>query len=95
LRRIHRRLEADSGNFFSRFGRHTEFVMRKAAFGYWVLIFSLLGGLKVFFLMAAVGSNIVWPVALSFNRLFRRRPSATQPEKRCRQPFCSRVEEGR
>jgi phosphatidylglycerophosphate synthase len=95
LRRIHRRLEADSGDFFSRFGRHTEFVMRKAAFGYWVLIFSLLGGLKVFFLMAAFGSNIVWPVALSFNRLFRRPPLATQPEKSCRQPFCSGVEEGR
>ncbi|MBI4469385.1 MAG: CDP-alcohol phosphatidyltransferase family protein, partial [Acidobacteria bacterium] len=70
LGRIQRRLEADSGNLLSRLARLTEFVIRKSAFGYWVLVFSALGGLKVFFLMAAFGSNLVWPLALSFNRLF-------------------------
>lgn len=92
LGRIHRRLEADSGNLFSRIGRHTEFAMRKAAFGYWVLIFSTLGGLKVLFLLAAFGSNLVWPVALSFNRLFRRPSSAIPPGERCQPLFCSRAE---
>jgi len=95
LGRIHRRLEADSGNLLSRFGRYTEFLIRKAAFGYWVLIFSVLGGLKIFFLLAAFGSNIVWPMALSFNRLFRR-PTSGTPLGESGQPLYSpRAEEGR
>lgn len=94
LGRIHRRLEADSANLLSRFGRTTEFVIRKAPLGYWVLIFSVLGGLKVFFLLAAFGSNVVWPVALSYNRLFRRPSSSLQPIEDCQPSGCSQAEEG-
>lgn len=38
--RLHRRLEADSGNILSRFGRLTEFLVRNGAFCYYVLISS-------------------------------------------------------
>lgn len=70
--RLHRRLEADSGNFLSRFGRLTEFLARNGAFCYYVLIFSTLGGLKLLFLLAAFGSNVIWLLVLHWNRLFRR-----------------------
>ncbi len=72
--RLHRRLEADAdaGNIFSWFVRRVEFFVRKPAICHYVLLFSLLGGLKILFVLAALGANLVWLFVLSFNRLFRR-----------------------
>ncbi len=72
--RLHRRLEADAdaGNIFSWCVRRVEFLIRKPAICHYVLLFSLLGGLKIFFVLAALGANLVWLFVLSFNRLFRR-----------------------
>ncbi|MBI3951692.1 MAG: CDP-alcohol phosphatidyltransferase family protein [Acidobacteria bacterium] len=92
---LHRQLEADSGNILSRFGRLTEFLIRKGAFSYYVLIFSILGGLKILFLLAAFGSNLVWTLGLSFNRFFQC-PSPGMQRGECGLPLCySRAEEGR
>ncbi len=69
--RLCSRLEADSGNVVSRFGRLAIFSIRKAAFGHFVLVFSLLGGLKVLFLLSVLGANLVWILGLYFHRFFR------------------------
>lgn len=95
LGRVHRQLEADSRNILSRIGRHTEFLIRKAPFSHFVLIFSVLGGLKALFLLAAFGSNLVWALALSFNRLFRRPLSRMQPSESGQPLCCSPAAEGR
>lgn len=71
LIRIQRRLEEDAGNPFSRFARLSEFVIRKAFLSHAIPIFTILGGLKVFFFMSAFSSNLVWLLGLSFNRLFQ------------------------
>lgn len=71
LIRIQRRLEADSGNPLSRFARLSEFVIRKAFLSHCIPIFSILGGLKVFFFISAFGSHLVWMLGLYFNRFFR------------------------
>ncbi len=72
--RLHRTLEADSANVLSRFGRLTEFLCRHGALCYYVLIFTVLGGLKVFFLIAVFGTNLVWMLVLHYNRLFHDAP---------------------
>lgn len=71
LKRFHQTLEADAGNPLSRFGRLTEFVIRKAPLSHFIPIFTLLGGLKLLFLLAVLSSNLVWLFTLYFNRLFR------------------------
>lgn len=79
LIRIQRRLETDSGNPLSRFARLSEFVIRKAFLSHCIPIFSILGGLKAFFFIAAFGSNLVWLLGLYFNRLFRHSGTAQSP----------------
>lgn len=69
--RLHRKLEADRGNLLSRLGRKLDFLVRKPAFGHYVLAFSLFGGLKILFLFTALGANLVWILTLYYNRLFR------------------------
>ncbi|MFQ5741896.1 MAG: CDP-alcohol phosphatidyltransferase family protein, partial [Acidobacteriota bacterium] len=91
LSRVHRRLEADSGNILSRFGRQAEFLIRRGAFGHYVFLFSLLGGLKVLFLICVFGSNLVWTLALSFNRLFRN-PVSEMHLSESGQQFSARVQ---
>lgn len=79
LIRIQRRFETDSGNPLSRFARLSEFVIRKAFLSHCIPIFSILGGLKVFFFISAFGSNLVWMLGLYFNRLFRHSGTAQSP----------------
>ena len=58
-------------NPFLYLGRHTEFLIRRCCMPYLILAFALFGGTYIAFIGAAVGSNIVWPIALysyfSFN----------------------------
>lgn len=68
--RFHRTLEADRGNLLSRLGRRLEFLVRKPAVCHYVLIFTLFGGLKILFLLSALGANLIWILTLHFNRLF-------------------------
>jgi phosphatidylglycerophosphate synthase len=76
LIRIQQRLEADSGNPLSRFARLSEFAIRKSFLSHCIPIFTLLGGLKVFFFISAFGSHLVWLLGLSFNRFFRQPETA-------------------
>lgn len=69
--RLHRRLEDNSGNFVAWGTRQLEPLTRNGIFAYIVLVFTLLGGLKVLLLLSAVGANGVWMLVLHFNRLFR------------------------
>jgi hypothetical protein len=45
-------------------GRHTEFIIRRCFFPYALLAFALLNITKVAFLATAIGSNLVWMIAL-------------------------------
>lgn len=83
LIRYYRRLEEDSGNPISHFVRQTQFLMKKAPFAYWVLIFSLLGALKMFLLLSALGANLTWVLSLHLRRLFQPRPvqPAAEPKE--------------
>ena len=51
-------------NPFLYLGRHTEFLIRRCCLPYLVLAFALFGVTYVAFIGAAVGANIVWPIAL-------------------------------
>jgi hypothetical protein len=70
--RLHRNLEATSGNPLSLLGRIFEPLIRNGAFCYAVLIFSALNWVHAFFLALTIAANIVWIVLLSYNRFFRR-----------------------
>jgi len=51
-------------NPFLYLGRHTEFLIRRCCMPYLILAFALFGLTYVAFIGAAVGANIVWPIAL-------------------------------
>jgi phosphatidylglycerophosphate synthase len=53
-----------SSNPFLYLGRHTEFLIRRCCMPYLFLAFALFGGTYLAFIGAAVGANIVWPIAL-------------------------------
>ena len=51
-------------NPFLYLGRHTEFLIRRCCMPYLFLAFALFGATYMAFIGAAVGANIVWPIAL-------------------------------
>ena len=51
-------------NPFLYLGRHTEFLIRRCCMPYLILGFALFGATYMAFIGAAVGANIVWPIAL-------------------------------
>jgi phosphatidylglycerophosphate synthase len=51
-------------NPFLYLGRHTEFLIRRCCMPYLFLAFALFGITHLAFIGAAVGANIVWPIAL-------------------------------
>ena len=53
-----------SSNPFLFLGRHTEFLIRRCCMPYLILAFALFGATYMAFIGAAVGANIVWPIAL-------------------------------
>jgi len=46
------------------FGRHTEFIVRRCFLPYLLLFFALLNIPNVLIILASLGANIVWPIAL-------------------------------
>ena len=60
-------------------GRHTEFIIRRCFFPYALLGFALLNITKVAFVATAIGSNVVWMIALysCITLSGRQRPPAT------------------
>jgi len=71
LPRYYRLLQNDSGSITSKFVRHVHLFLKKGVLCHYVLIFSILGALPVFFCMAVFGSNIAWLLGLYTSRLFR------------------------
>ena len=51
-------------NPFLYLARHTEFMIRRCCMPYLILAFALFGATYMAFIGAAVGANIVWPLAL-------------------------------
>jgi len=71
LPRYYRLLQNDSGSITSKFVRHVHLFLKKGVLCHYVLIFSVLGTLPVFFCMAVFGSNLAWLLGLYTSRLFR------------------------
>ncbi len=70
-KKLQRTLERDSSNPIAWLGRNLEFMIRKPAYCYWVLLFCTLGLTKLFVFLTAFGANVAWMMALSYNRLFQ------------------------
>ena len=51
-------------------GRHTEFIIRRCFLPYAFLFFALFNLLNVAFILAALGANVVWLIALYSHRMF-------------------------
>ena len=51
-------------NPFLYFGRHTEFIVRRCFLPYAILFFALFNITNVAFILAALGANLVWSIAL-------------------------------
>lgn len=65
-------MEQDSSNPISRLARPIQQFERKGVMIHYLLIFTLLGGLWVFFFLATLGSHMTWTLALYFDSRFFR-----------------------
>jgi phosphatidylglycerophosphate synthase len=64
-------------NPFLYFGRHTEFVVRRCFMPYALLFFALFNITQVVFILAALGANVVWMIALYSHLTFSATPPST------------------
>ena len=62
-------------NPFLYFGRHTEFIVRRCFLPYAILFFALFNITNVAFILAALGANLVWSIALYSHFRFSVAPS--------------------
>jgi phosphatidylglycerophosphate synthase len=67
-----RHVEKRSSNPFLYAARHMEFIVRRCFFPYALVIFALLGIMKVAFILSVIGANLVWPIALYSAHAFAR-----------------------
>ena len=72
-----RHAESRSSNPFLYAARHMEFMVRRCFFPYALVVFALLGIMKVAFILSVVGANLVWPIALYSSHAFARGRSAS------------------
>lgn len=72
LGNFYKLLEKDSSNWISRAVRQIQAFMKRGVMIHYVLIFTLLHGLRVFFYISAFGSHLTWILALYFNSRFYR-----------------------
>lgn len=72
LGNIYSLMEQDSSNVISRLVRPIQQYERKGVMIHYLVLFTLLGGLSVFFFLATLGSNLTWILALYFDRRFYR-----------------------
>lgn len=63
-------LESDSSNVISKIVRTIQPFEKKGVMIHYVLIFTVFGGLSLFFYLATLGSNLTWMLALYFNQHF-------------------------
>jgi phosphatidylglycerophosphate synthase len=66
--------ESRRTNPFLYFGRQTEFIVRRCFFPYALFVFALFNIINVAFVIAAIGANLVWSIALYSSRSFPAAP---------------------
>ena len=73
--------ERRQSNPFIYLGRHTEFIVRRCFLPYLILFFALFNITNVLLILAALGANLVWPIALYSHLTFSptQRPAAVPP----------------
>jgi phosphatidylglycerophosphate synthase len=73
--------ERRCSNPFLYLGRHTEFIIRRCFLPYLILFFALFNITNVLLVLAALGANLVWPIALYSHLTFSpaQRPVAAPP----------------
>lgn len=82
LARFYCLLEKDSGNWISRAVRHVQAFEKRGVMIHYVVIFTVCGGLPLLFVLAAIGANLTWILALYFNhRFFTSRLSVNTPRE--------------
>jgi hypothetical protein len=72
LKVFHTQAEGQPSNPLWYFARHTEFIIRRCFFPYALLVFALFNIMNVAFVLAAIGANLVWPIALYSSKTFAR-----------------------
>jgi phosphatidylglycerophosphate synthase len=70
LGRMYQLLDKDSGNWISRVVRQLQAFVRRGILIHYVVIFTLIGALPLFFFLATLGANLTWIVTLYLNRRF-------------------------
>jgi hypothetical protein len=74
--RIDPLLDSESENALSRIIRQIHVFVENSEVNHYLLIFTVVGGLPLFFWLAALGSNVTWILSLCFTlRLSRRQPA--------------------
>lgn len=76
LARWQARMNTHEQNFFVRFARRHEFLIRRSFLPYYILALALVGRMDVVLYMCAVGSHIVWMATLISHRVVHRSPAA-------------------
>lgn len=72
LGNIYSLMERDSSNLISKIVRPIQQFERRGVMIHYLLLFTVLGGLWVFFILATLGSHLTWTLALYFDRRFYR-----------------------
>jgi phosphatidylglycerophosphate synthase len=70
LGRFYHLLEKDSANWISRGVRQVQAFQKRGVMIHYVLIFTVIGALPLLFLLATLGAQLTWILALYFNRRF-------------------------
>lgn len=72
-------LEKDSSNWISRVSRQIQAFMKRGVMIHYVVLFTLLYGLRVFFYISAFSSHLTWILAIYFNSRFYQNPYRSVP----------------
>jgi phosphatidylglycerophosphate synthase len=71
-------LESDSSSPLSRIVRQVQPFMKKGVMIHYLVVFTVLNGLRVFFYLSAFGSHLTWTLGLYFSRRYFRKPYQDQ-----------------
>jgi phosphatidylglycerophosphate synthase len=75
LGRFYQLLEKDSSNWISKAVRHVQAFEKRGVIIHYVVIFTVFGGLPLFFWLATLGSHLTWILSVYFNHRFFRQPA--------------------
>ena len=79
--KVYAKLDSDLCHFVPFAARYLNVFLKKAVTIHYLLLFTLFGGLTLFFRLAAIGANLTWILTIYFSRrFFRRAPAAVNAE---------------